>query len=161
MPLVPMNAVVTLMDHGGRPYGPTLDGPNSKTMRSIPGWCAARIAVICACAVWLPPLWLGQVTGVDAWAWLALADGLGVGEGVGRAIVGVALGAALVVAGVVVGTAIGRGTQAPTTTTAIATARAPMSRTRPITLQSLTESRQLVDNRYKHRADLYAERTSR
>jgi len=56
LPLVPMKEFVTLIDQGGRPYAPTLDGPNSNTMRSIPGWWAARIAVICAWADPLPPV---------------------------------------------------------------------------------------------------------
>ncbi|HEV2010363.1 MAG TPA: hypothetical protein VGS17_04975 [Candidatus Limnocylindria bacterium] len=41
--------------------------------------------MICACAVWLPPVWLGHVSGVGPVAGLALLllVGLGLGDAVG------------------------------------------------------------------------------
>jgi hypothetical protein len=92
---------------------------------------------------------------------LGLADGLGetVGEGravVGAAVVGATVGVAVVGVG---GTACG--VQAPTTTIAMDTPSAPMSRSRPANARSLTEIVRLVDIPDTLAANLYAERTSK
>src|SRR5437899_360229 len=104
------------------PYGPTGDGPNSKTTRSNPGWWAARIATSCAWAFASPPLWAGQVTGAGAPV-APVGDGLGLGDGDadgvadGRATLGLGVGAAVAVA-VGVGIGVTVGTQATTSVTA-------------------------------------------
>ena len=112
--------------------------------------------MICAWALSLPPVNAGHAAGGDA-PWLGLGDALGVGDAVGVALgeatVADVLGAAVVGAGVDGGTAAGRGRQAPTTTTAMATASAPMRRSRPITGPSLTGIERLVENPYKRRSD--------
>src|SRR5438105_5204547 len=96
-PLVPTNAFVTAIDHGGRPYVPTPigAGPNSKTTRSNPGLWAARIAVTWACAASLPPFWAGQLSAtvvLGATVGLGLVEDVAVGVGDGRAIDGLGVG---------------------------------------------------------------------
>jgi hypothetical protein len=136
-----------------------LDGPNSKTRRSKPGWWAVRTATSCAWAFGSPPFWAGQAAGgaePPPWVGLGLGVGLALGDGVGaevgdgRATLAVAEGA-VVGAGVDGGTATGPGWSASTTTTAIATTTVPMRRSRPITPRSVTGSARVVDNRYKLR----------
>jgi len=81
------------------PYDPTGDGPNSKTTRSNPVWCAVRIAVSWAWALGSPPFCGGHATGGGVPV-APVGAGLGLGEGVadgvadGRATLGLGLGAA-------------------------------------------------------------------
>jgi hypothetical protein len=118
-PLVPTNWVATASDQGGRPYAPTVEGPNSKTTRSNPGLCAARTAVIWAWNAVLPPLWAGHATGVAPGEGLGPRVAVGLGEGVGGAVVGdgrasvwVGVGAAVAGAADVAGGATETGVQA-------------------------------------------------
>jgi hypothetical protein len=124
------------------PYTPgAVLGPNSKTTRSKPGLCAIRMAVSCACAFAAPPVCSGQaVAGVLPG--LAVPVGLGAAVALGAADVGAAVAVRVALAAVVgddvgatvaealgVGLVRGRttrsGPQALTTTTLIATKRAP------------------------------------
>jgi hypothetical protein len=135
------------------PYTPgAVLGPNSKTTRSKPGLCAIRMAVSCACVFAAPPVCSGQaVAGVLPG--LAVPVGLGAAVALGAAEVGAAVAVRLAVAAVVgddvgatvaeaLGVALVRGRttrsgpQALTTTTLIATKRAPYRRRRPITRES-------------------------
>src|SRR5437660_9061084 len=105
------------------PYGPTEDGPNSKTTRSNPVWCAIRTAVSCAWAAVSPPFCGGQATGggvpvAPVGAGLGLAEGVTDGLGEGCAAVGVGAAALAVGPADGAGDGVTTGVQATTSATA-------------------------------------------
>ena len=119
------------------PYTPgAVLGPNSKTRRSKPGLCAIRMAVSCAWFPVAPPVRSGQAL-AGVLPGLSAAVGVG-GAVVGAAVVGATLAVPLAVGVLVAGARLGwlalgldrgrttrSGPQALTTTTAMATRRAP------------------------------------
>jgi len=150
------------MSYSGIPYAPigALDGPNSKTTRSNPGWCAVRTAVSWACAFGSPPLWAAQASGGGVPV-APVGDGLGLGVGDGLAVGdgGAIVGAAVAGAAEVASGGTGCAEHAAPMTMASATVSGYIKEPRPANRISLNETMRCVDIPYKLRAFLYAERT--
>src|SRR5439155_20050796 len=96
-PLAPESEPAASITYGGMPKLPgAVLGPNSKTSRSNPGWCAMRTPVSCAWFAAPPALTRGHAAagvdpGVGATDGAPLGDAVTLAPGVARAGLGVAV----------------------------------------------------------------------